>query len=669
MDIYDLIPAGAPDDRWILHVSLRSGPPQQLAARKGVGGRESRVAGNPTGLYRMRANVNREGVPLVRCKRLPAHAEVERVEVDDDSIAIKGTIAPRDGELALVAAEPPRRHRAHAGRWSVSDGAFAARIATADLVRAGDAEVWDLRLAAGDDRLRLGGALRRDPQQVRRHQVSGAAPPWPARPRAGCGPYYTKQNRLSLRSMPISLEEARRKPPPPRPREEGPPPDATPDAGLRRRLELAAMTAVQRTASGLLRLAIGRRRRAAKAPRDARKIHVLLMNAYGMGGTIRTTLNLVEELAETHEVELISVMRRRERPLFPFPEGIEVSSVDDRRRAAQEENPPGWLARRLKSRRSLLVHPEDWAFAASNMWSDVLLIRKLRSLDGGILITTRPAFNVIAAKFTPARVVTVAQEHLNYHAHRPGLAREIKRHYSKLDALVVLTHDDRRDYGELLAKAPTRVVRITNALPRLSGEPARAREKIVLGAGRLTWQKGFDLLLDAFVPVAEKHPDWKLRIYGDGVRRWRLKRRIIRQGVYNNVFLMGATQRLGEMMSRASVFALSSRYEGFGMVIVEAMSKGLPVVSTDCPRGPAEIIDNGRDGILVPNEDVEALTRGILELIEDDERRASYGEAALEKSHTFDISVIGEQWTSLFDELVSPTEQAHGNRASEPAHA
>ncbi len=192
---------------------------------------------------------------------------------------------------------------------------------------------------------------------------------------------------------------------------------------------------------------------------------------------------------------------------------------------------------------------------------------------------------------------------------------------------------------------------------------------MVVAAGRLTWQKGFDLLIDAFVPVAAKHPDWKLRIYGDGVRRKKLKRRIIRQGVYNNVFLMGATQRLGEMMSRASVFALSSRYEGFGMVIVEAMSKGLPAVSTDCPRGPSEIIDDGRDGILVPNEDVAGLTRGLLELIEDDDRRARFGAAALEKAHEFDIGVIGAQWVDLFDELVSPTEQAHDNRASEPAHA
>ena len=667
MDIYDLVPsAGDGDDEWILHLALGGGAPQPLVARKGAGGREPRVAGNPSGLYRMRTRVTADGVPIVRCKRLPPHAEVERVEVGDDWITFTGTIAPRDDEVRLIAAS---RREGDALEWPVErkGDAFTARIDASALVRPGEPDVWDLRLVAtGGERLRLGGHFDGilDKRTVIRYPARALVAGDAAR---RLRPYYTRENRLSVRSTPISPAEARRTPPAPRSRPEGPSPPAG-GPGLRRRLELAAMGTAQKTASAVLRLAIGRRKPVGRS-RDARKIHVLLMNAYGMGGTIRTTLNLVEELAETHDVELISVIRRRERPLFPFPDGIEVTTVDDRRRSHQAENPPGWLARRLKGMRSLLVHPEDWAFAASNAWSDLLLIRKLRSLDGGVLITTRPAFNLIAAKLAPARVVTIAQEHLNYHAHRPGLAREIRRHYSKLDALVVLTHDDRRDYGELLTGARTRVVRITNALPRLWGEPARAREKIVLAAGRLTWQKGFDLLLDAFVPVAEKHPDWKLRIYGDGVRRWRLKRRIIRQDVYNNVFLMGATQRLGEMMSRASVFALSSRYEGFGMVIVEAMSKGLPVVSTDCPRGPAEIIDDGHDGILVPNEDIAGLTRALLELIEDDDRRARYGAAALEKAHEFDISVIGAQWQSLFDELVSPTEQAHGNRASEPAHA
>jgi glycosyltransferase involved in cell wall biosynthesis len=666
VDIYDLVPDGEGDDEWVLHLSLAGGAPSPLAARKGVGGREPRVAGDPRGLYRMRTRVNDDGVPVVRCKRLPGHGEVHRVEVENDSITITGWMPPRDADVRLVAAS--RRDKAELA-WPIErDGdSFKARVETSELVRAGEPDVWDLRVLAGTERLRLGGHFDGilDKRAVIRYPARAVVVGDIAR---RLRPYYTRENRLSVRSTPISPAEAKRKPPPPRQRPEGPSRKTHERPGFRRRVELAGMGAAQKTTAALLRLAIGRRRRDG-ANRDARKVHVLLMNAYGMGGTIRTTLNLVEELAETHDVELISVIRRRERPLFPFPEGIAVSTVDDRRRSAQQKNPPGWLARRLKGMRSLLVHPEDWAFAASNAWSDVLLIRKLRSLDGGVLITTRPAFNLIAAKLTPARVVTVAQEHLNYHAHRPRLGREIKRHYSKLDALVVLTHDDRRDYGELLAGSPTRVVRITNALPRLYGESARAREKIVLAAGRLTWQKGFDLLVDAFVPVAQRHPDWTLRIYGDGVRRTKLKRRVIRQDVYNNVFLMGATQRLGEMMSRASVFALSSRYEGFGMVIVEAMSKGLPVVSTDCPRGPAEIIDDGHDGILVPNEDVPGLTRAMLELIEDDERRARYGAAALEKAHEFDISVIGAQWVSLFDELVSPTEQSHGNRASEPAHA
>ena len=666
LDIYDLVPDGEGDDEWVLHISLGGGEPRQLAAEKGVGGRDPRVAGDPRGLYRMRTRVTDEGVPVVRCKLLPAHAEVEQVEIEDETLTVTARMPARDADVRLVAAS--RREKTELA-WPIErqGNSFTARIETTELVRPGEPDVWDLRLLAGEERLRLGGHFDGilDKRAVIRYPARSVVVGDVAR---RLRPYYTRENRLSVRSTPISLAEATRKPPPPRQRPEGPSRKTHERPGLRRRVELAGMGIAQKTASAFLRPLIGRRRRAGGS-RDARKIHILLMNAYGMGGTIRTTLNLVEELAETHDVELISVIRRRERPLFAFPEGIEVTTVDDRRRSAQKENPPGWVARRLRGMRSLLMHPEDWAFAASNAWSDILLIRKLRSLEGGVLITTRPAFNLIAAKFAPAHVVTVAQEHLNFNAHRPRLGREIKRHYSKLDALVVLTHDDRHDYSNLLAGSPTRVVRITNALPRLHGEPSRAREKIVLAAGRLTWQKGFDLLVDAFVPVAQQHPDWKLRIYGDGVRRTKLKRRVIRQDLYNNVFLMGATQRLGEMMSRASVFALSSRYEGFGMVIVEAMSKGLPVVSTDCPRGPAEIIDPESDGILVPNEDVEGLTRALLELIEDDERRARYGKAALEKAHMFDISVIGEQWESLFDELVSPSGPQHGNRASEPAHA
>jgi len=114
---------------------------------------------------------------------------------------------------------------------------------------------------------------------------------------------------------------------------------------------------------------------------------------------------------------------------------------------------------------------------------------------------------------------------------------------------------------------------------------------------------------------------------------------------------MGPTQQLGEALAEASVFALSSRFEGFGIVIVEAMSKGLAVVSFDCPRGPAEIVDDGRDGLLVPAEDVEALSHALLAAVGDRGLRARLGVAARETARAYDPAAIGARWLAALDQL------------------
>ncbi|HEY6693519.1 MAG TPA: glycosyltransferase family 4 protein [Solirubrobacteraceae bacterium] len=406
----------------------------------------------------------------------------------------------------------------------------------------------------------------------------------------------------------------------------------------RRRLLGPLAVAVHRAA---LRLA-GVLPRGGGAPGDG-SVRFLLAHAWGMGGTIRTTLTIASHLSEHRDVEVMSVYRRRDEPFFAFPPGLRVRALHDGRR-------PGLLARLP----SVLIHPEDYAYPWCTLQTDLALLRWLRSLRADALITTRPAFNLLAARLAPRGVITVGQEHVHSAAHRPRLAVDIRRDYPKLDALTVLTRQDERDYGELLAGARTRVARIPN--PLSPGEPARAdpAAKTVIAAGRLNTQKGFDLLIAAFAAVAAAAPDWRLRIYGSGPDRERLQAQIDALSLGGRVELMGRTQELGEAMAAGSIFVVSSRFEGFGMVLVEAMSHGLPVVSFDCRHGPHDIIRAGRDGILVPAEDVAALAAALLELIREPDRRRALGEAALRRSRDFDVATIGPDFEGLLATLGAP---------------
>jgi len=190
---------------------------------------------------------------------------------------------------------------------------------------------------------------------------------------------------------------------------------------------------------------------------------------------------------------------------------------------------------------------------------------------------------------------------------------------------------------------------IPNSARPLSGPPVDPAARVAVAAGRFgkLGQKGFDLLIPAWASAAERHPDWQLRIYGDGVLRRRLEGMIEALELDDRVKLPGATDNMGQAMSEASIFVLSSRYEGFPLILLEAMSKGLACVSFDCPTGPREVVHHGENGLLVPPADVEQLADAIVEVIEDDELRRRLGEAGRVTARAFEMASIGPQWDAL----------------------
>ncbi|MFI0450383.1 glycosyltransferase family 4 protein [Actinomadura sp. 6N118] len=380
---------------------------------------------------------------------------------------------------------------------------------------------------------------------------------------------------------------------------------------------------------------------------DRLRIRVFLQHAYGAGGTIRTVLNLCGYLAQEHDVELVSVVRDRQDPCFRIPDGVRVTVADDRRK-----KPISKAARLLTRLPSLLTPAGDASFRSMNLWADLQLVRTLCRPAPDVLVGTRPSLNLLIAALAPRGTTTIGQDHMNLPSYRPHLRREILRSYGRLTALAVLTEVSRADYETALAGTPVRIVQIPNAVPTLSsGGPSPRDSKVVLAAGRLTRQKGFDLLIRAYEPLAAEHPDWTLRIFGGGPHRDRLRKMIADMGLAGRVDLRARTLDLAEEMRRASIYVLSSRFEGMPMVIIEAMSLGLPVVAFDCPTGPAEMITTGHDGLLVPPGDLPGLAAALRKLIEDATLRDRLGEEAIRSVRAYDLTRIGAQWQRLLAEL------------------
>lgn len=221
------------------------------------------------------------------------------------------------------------------------------------------------------------------------------------------------------------------------------------------------------------------------------------------------------------------------------------------------------------------------------------------------------------------------------------------RYINKYDAFVVLTEEDRKRWSEV-----KKVKVIPNLLSFYPSEQSLCTEKRIISVGRLTRQKGYPLLIEAWQIVARKYPEWKLAIFGEGEDKEMLQRMIREAELTSSISIYPPTNNIVQEYLNSSVYVMSSIYEGFGLVLTEAMACGLPCISFDCPSGPSEIIKDGEDGFLVETENIEELAQKIILLTENEELRIEMGQKAKVNAQRFLPEYIMPKWISLFNEVM-----------------
>lgn len=246
--------------------------------------------------------------------------------------------------------------------------------------------------------------------------------------------------------------------------------------------------------------------------------------------------------------------------------------------------------------------------------------------------------------------------------HLRGVWRALRRWlYPRAAAVVAQTHRCASDLESLTGRRVDVIANpiVTDPAPSAPGALAQRRDessepparsgshRTLLAVGRLSPEKGFDLLIEAFAQVAARHREWNLVILGEGSLRGDLTQRIAAHHLGDRISMPGFVAHVRDAMRRADLFALSSHYEGFPNALLEAMAEGVACVSFDCDAGPRELIEHGRNGWLVPAGNVPALAKALDTLMGDAELRSRLGHAARRVSTTYALPAILEQWNAL----------------------
>lgn len=280
-----------------------------------------------------------------------------------------------------------------------------------------------------------------------------------------------------------------------------------------------------------------------------------------------------------------------------------------------------------------------------------LMINAIKNLSCDIAVSTRYIHSKLLGRYGNNHIIKIAQEHNNNGNEK--YVKNVVKSLKNIDYFMPVSRQLTKMYKEKLKGTKTECIYIPHCLKYYPEETSKLTNKNIISVGRLSSEKGFLDLIDVFEEVNKKNPDWHLYIAGDGTQKDEILKKIYQKHLENNITVeFKEENELRELLLQSSIYVMTSFHESFGLALIEAESFGIPLLAFDSAKGPQEIIENGKNGYLIPNRDIKQMADKVNELIFNDSMRIEMGQMSRKMSETYKMENVEEMWYEFMEKIL-----------------
>lgn len=376
-----------------------------------------------------------------------------------------------------------------------------------------------------------------------------------------------------------------------------------------------------------------------------KKISILSLHL-GYGGIEKCVVTLANTLCTRYEVEIAVCYKLYDKPAFSIDDRVKVKYLNKDLKPNNNE-----FRQYLKEKRFIRVIKEGIKGLKGLYRRKKTMVNYIMNSDSDVIISTRDIFNYWLSGYGKADTLKIGWEHNHFHDNYK-YANNISRSAKRLDYLVLVSSELQKFYAKELQNSNCMCIHIPNTIESLPPRKASLENTRLISVGRLSKEKGYIDLLKVFKRLSIDYPDWTLDIVGDGSERESIENYIKDNELEDKVKLHGfqGKEYIDKLLNQSSIYLMTSYTESFGIVLIEAMSHGVPCMAYDSAEGAREIINSGENGYLIKHRNQEAMVKKIEDLIKNKEERIKIGTQARESVKKYTSDVVAEEWFTLIEE-------------------